>query len=644
MKNKNIRGLNMASDFFELKARDIEITVRRFIFHLFVIVTFIGTAYADLTREEAKLLEEVNQPRICQTGICSGRVVDAVSGKPIKDAVVVYTWDVREFFIKRDAEQFETTTDINGKYLIPSKNIVLKSKLSGIELEEVFIYKNGYLWYRVFGNQPYTFMECVPGLNQKYTKRNNIVKLQRWDERLSHREHIEVFDGIPYSLSPKLKEALKEERSIAKQEEKTKGYQNPNAYKVSDQLQNSRLAFEKGQITKEEYVRLCHENLKADNIPDLCFSAVELNKLGDPNGVESLIQFLKRSIYSVSFDSVLPEISRMTGREDLEQTNVISERLEIVKDLEGWWGRNKKKEKAEWISDLTVNGRNDKVKMEALNNLQHGMDKSAVPYLVKLLTEDSKNAEMYENALHLLSKQGDKSVIPAVKSKLYHPDIYVRRQAAITLNTLGDRSGIPIMIASLESRNKNSRSVANAALEEMTGQDFAGGQSLRRLSDIDEKAVLNKWKGWWRKNRDTIGAYKEGDISKAMASEETAMKMRYVAMEEEEKNNPELPMFENSAKTPKVTFEQFKSAILKNDIKMALSLMDYPLKEKYEKVFKQMGEHRRDYAKGLGNIYFDMKLGNELYYEMVTEQDEGLIAYPVNFVQDENGDWLITEL
>ena len=102
-------------------------------------------------------------------------------------------------------------------------------------------------------------------------------------------------------------------------------------------------------------------------------------------------------------------------------------------------------------------------------------------------------------------------------------------------------------------------------------------------------------------------------------------------------------MFENPAKTPKVTFERFKSAILKNDIKTALSLMSDSLKEKYEKMFEQLGEHRRDYAEGLGRIYFDTKLDNMLYYEMVTEQDDGMVAFPVHFVLEDNGDWQIIE-
>ena len=72
--------------------------------------------------------------------------------------------------------------------------------------------------------------------------------------------------------------------------------------------------------------------------------------------------------------------------------------------------------------------------------------------------------------------------------------------------------------------------------------------------------------------------------------------------------------------------------------------MSDELKEKYEQLFKELGSHRRDYAKGLGRIYFDTKVGNILYYEMVTEQDDGMASFPVHFVQDNNGDWLIIEL
>jgi hypothetical protein len=295
----------------------------------------------------------------------------------------------------------------------------------------------------------------------------------------------------------------------------------------------------------------------------------------------------------------------------------------------------------ESLSKLLSSSVSDKEKREILNQLFESENKAAAPYLVKFLAIKGQRAGLYETTLYLLSRMGDKSVVEAVKPMLYHPDIYVRRQAAITLNTLGDRSGIAIMISSLESKSRNSRSVANAALREITGQDFADGKSLRIMTDAEEKSVINKWKNWLKENKDAAGLDKVGDFSKVLAGEEAAMRMRYTAMEEEEKNNPELPMFENAAKTPKVTFERFKSAILENDIKTALSLMGYPLKEKYEKIFEQMGEHRHGYAEGLGRIYFDTKVGNILYYEMVTEQDDGRAAFPVHFVQDDNGDWLI---
>jgi HEAT repeat protein len=448
---------------------------------------------------------------------------------------------------------------------------------------------------------------------------------------------------MPSSTSQKLEDALKDERAIAQQEERTTGRQKQNAYKTSKRMMEDKRALEKGQMTREEFVQRCYEDLKEDNLADLRIAAIELNKLNDVNGVEPLILFLKNNLYRESFNIALVEIGGITGRKDLRETNVISERIEIVKDIEDWWGRNKERGKAERIADLIVSGRNDKVRMEALNKLQFEMDKSAVPYLVKLLNEENKSTGMYETALRLLSKAGDKSAVPAVKSKLYHPDIYVRREAAITLNALGDKSAVQIMIATLSSKSRNSRSVANAVLKEITGQDFTGGKSLRRLSAEDEKTATNKWMVWWKENRSNMGADRVEDFSKVLAGEEAAMQLRYISAEEQEKNNPELPVFEDQAKTPKATFEQFRMALLKDDVKTALSLMSYPVREKYEKIFEQLGEHRRDYAKGLGRIYFDSKLGNILNYEMITEQDDGFFAFPVNFSQDDEGKWWIAE-
>ena len=613
---------------------------------LFVVVLGSIGNCGEVPEEELKFMERVMQPQMFETGTRSGQVADAVTGAPVKGAVVVYTWDVAMFGLESSSQkavQCEVITGEDGRYFIPNQKTMVKGAVSpSLEPENVYVYKNGYIWYRVYDNQPQSFMEYVPGLSQKYQKENNIVKLQPWNEKLSHSEHIGIFERMREYIGPKLEDALKEERAIAKQEERTNGQQKQDAYKISERMIGNKRVFEKGQITREEFMRRCYEGLKADNLADLRFAAIELNKLGDSNGVEPLIQFLKSSLYRETFNVALAEISGITDREDLGRTNVISERLEVIKDLEDWWGRNKKREKTEWIADLVVNGRNDKVRMKALNKLQLGMDKSAVPYLVKFLADENNSAEMYESALHLLSKVDDKSAIHAIKTKLYHPDIYVRREAALALNKVGDRSGVPIMIATLDSQSKNSRSVANAVLREITGQNFAGDKSLRHLSDAEEKMVLNKWMGWWKENKDASESDKV-DFSKVLAGEEAAMQLRYAAMEENEKNNPELPTFEDTSKSPKATFEQFRAALLKDDVKTALSLMSYPLKEKYEKIFEQIGVHRNDYARGLGKIYFNSKVGSTLYYEMVTEQDDGLFAFPIHFVQNDDRNWLITE-
>jgi len=55
-----------------------------------------------------------------------------------------------------------------------------------------------------------------------------------------------------------------------------------------------------------------------------------------------------------------------------------------------------------------------------------------------------------------------------------------------------------------------------------------------------------------------------------------------------------------------------------------------------------MGPNLQLYIKEMGDIYFDMKLGNALYYEMISEQDEGVYFFPIRFAEDLNGDWIIT--
>ena len=268
-------------------------------------------------------------------------------------------------------------------------------------------------------------------------------------------------------------------------------------------------------------------------------------------------------------------------------------------------------------------------------------DETAVPYIINYLDSKNNSDKLYTSVFNLLARFGDDTSIPHIKRKLYHEDVYVRREAALALNELGDQSGVPIMIESLKSKFKNNRSVANAVLKEITTQDFIEGKSFRQLSPEEEKAAIKKWITWWEQNKTNIKADEVTRFAEVLQGEANAKARYHAAAKEAENNNPDLPIFNDPEETPHATFEKFKAALLAGDDEKAVSYMAPHIAENYRKIFSQLRPHRRDFAEGMGDIYFDMELSNVLYYEMLTEQDEGIFSFPIHFVQDLNGNWII---
>lgn len=616
-----------------------------FIKTLFILgVVFVSVSYGISNDVLEGLQSPLDSPATFQTGSRSGRVIDAVSGKPIEGAVVVYTWDIRVFFIEsstRAGTLYETTTNKDGKYVIPSQSIKSEGGvLSSLEPEEVFVYKYGYVWYRVFDNEVQSFMTYVPGLQQNYRRENNVVKLQPWIEELSHDEHIGIFDRLSPIGGPILHQALEKETAVAKQERKA--FQR-KVEKAKKQLSQDRAAYKKDEITGEQYIAHLHQHLRIPNSDLLRRAVRELKNLDDRTAISALIESLKSHSYRESFDAAIASLSWLTDRSDLKDTDVIPERIKMTEEVEQWWQRNKNRNKPEWFADLLLSASSDHSKFEAVNKLRQIGDESVAPYLTQFLSRKGERVSLYASVLNLVSKFGDKSAIPHIKKKLYSADVYVRREAALALHKLGDQSGVPVMLASLKSKHKNTHSVANAVLKEITGQDFTKGRGLRMLPVNEQKAAIEKWLAWWEQNKSSISADEIRDFSSVLDRESEAMAHRYAAIEDKQKDKPGLPIFDDPKRSPEAAFEEFKAALLADDVDKALSYFSPHLKQTYAKIFKQLGPNRRDFAEGLSNkIYFEMRLGNVYYYEMLTEQDNGLLSFPIRFVQDSDGKWLIT--
>lgn len=279
-----------------------------------------------------------------RTGSFSGKVIDAATGKPIKDAVVYYEWKLRGGLIESSsgyAKSYETKTDNDGKYYIPSHWIRKHFLFWAVERERVFVYKEGYIWYRVIFGETQHFMIYMPDLKLNYRNRRNLVKLQPWIDELSHEEHMGIFTRGFGSKGMMLKEALKNEMDIAERESKSMEAKKKRSNTVCYQLMRAKRKYENNEMSREEYVALLNKGLKSTNVQTLRYASTALKELGDKSSVPVLIEFLRTNLYRKTFDEVFVYLRRVIGREDLLigserilDSRDISERKKALAELE----------------------------------------------------------------------------------------------------------------------------------------------------------------------------------------------------------------------------------------------------------------------------------------------------------------------
>jgi hypothetical protein len=165
------------------------------------------------------LLDSFYRPRI---GSRSGRVVDAVTGEPVEGAVVNYLWKFGGFMgvvDERVAASYETITDKDGKYFIPSQRAERESYAVGHLHEEiVLIYKDNYATYTAWAHSKVGRSFGYSDKDQKYRKRNNLVKLYPWKDGESHLDHIHYIEWAPYHPGILLRQEMENERERADKE------------------------------------------------------------------------------------------------------------------------------------------------------------------------------------------------------------------------------------------------------------------------------------------------------------------------------------------------------------------------------------------------------------------------------------------
>ena len=619
--------------------------------HSYTTANEIASSPSDDGKLDAQAITKMlNTPKAFNTGECSGKVIDAQSGEPVEGAVVLYIWSIEESFIESSSRMIfsnKTVTDKNGKYLIPDQPIKYESQaFSRPKLEDVYIYKNGYLWYHVdldINNKANIFISSLPQVVNKYQKKNNLVRLERWNNKLSHMEHMHIFTFFnePEEL---LKPELKEEMTKAQEEE---GIFTNEFNKLKNSLYENRSLYTNGKISKEEFGSRLEKNLNFPNSDILSWTFFDLTNLNQTDAVDKLIKASEYHLYRSSFRQVISCLAKELDREELEDADIdnIQQRREIIQDLEQWRQRNKGKSKAESYADLLLTSKTEKSRYFAINQLRmEPNNPQIVPYLAKALNEENVSDSLVSLILNMLGDLKNTSAIPVVKEKSYHRDIYIRKEAVIALHKLGDDSGIPIMIESLNSQFINNQSVANSALMAITGKNFIDERSLRLLSDEKRKKAVEDWKKWWDENKNSIKADKVINFNKVLNGEAAAKAQRLSMIKKMEQENPELPVFDDPNKSPERTLERLKAAVLAGDDEKAVSYFAEPVKGTYREILKNFGGNRGNFVQGMGIIYFSNRLGNTLNYEMITEQDDGTFSFPIKFSQDLSGNWLIFEL
>ena len=159
------------------------------------------------------------------TGSRSGQVINAVTGKPIEGVVVSYCWVFSPVMGSNGpAATFETTTNEDGRYFIPSQEAVCPIPLlyGPLQRDKVLIYKDSYAAFMVFHDDDPQLGKSFgyKDYKQPYREKNNIVKLYPWKQGESHYNHIDFIDAMTRSCGQGelLKKELGPERNRAREE------------------------------------------------------------------------------------------------------------------------------------------------------------------------------------------------------------------------------------------------------------------------------------------------------------------------------------------------------------------------------------------------------------------------------------------
>lgn len=129
-------------------------------------------------------------------GPFDGQIVDAVTGEPIQDAVVVGIWSYDQgdgFIGPAGSETISVQTDEVGRYRIPHAPLRRRGPSLRLVSFHLVIYKRGFAGYR-------SDTLFQGGSRRDFTSRHNRIELAKWRERDSHAEHL-LFLAAPREVA-----------------------------------------------------------------------------------------------------------------------------------------------------------------------------------------------------------------------------------------------------------------------------------------------------------------------------------------------------------------------------------------------------------------------------------------------------------
>jgi hypothetical protein len=318
-----------------------------------LIVLVSNMALGDVT----SLTED--KPITVTTGTRTGFVYDAITGKPIEDAVVVCNWDIRDFSLEGGSTRFgavyETVTNKDGKYMIPSQSIDIENSLfSRLDPEQVFVYKFDYVWYWMFDKEIMPFIVYISNMPHIYRKQKNIVELQPWKNEMSHVEHMRFLPSyqLPMNKLKLLPEALAKEKILVNKEKKANASFIKDVSDAKKQLVADTDAYRKKQLGRKEYIDRLHNYLSISDADIVKSVSTALNDCNDIAAIPALIEFVKKNAYRRnSFEDVFHCLRSAINNPVIIYPAIASDRKKLITEIENWWEQNKGKNPADWESD-----------------------------------------------------------------------------------------------------------------------------------------------------------------------------------------------------------------------------------------------------------------------------------------------------